>query len=516
MKFIELLEYLFRVFIRILNHDYLKNLIAIKKYLDKVFNKELIIHPINILLLFFISTSLLKIKAGLLISTHEAAISFLIILALGIGAFFVIQRMNKNRIKASLILSYALFVTLFFRDMVEFITYLKITAVLNLVSIFIGELFFTITLIIILLAALILWLYKTKLKLLKLNSYLNLLTTIFLAVEIIGCGFLEISKVELKDKVELKQSFPKGVDSQNDTTRKPDIYFIILDGYTGFNSLQKHWNFDNRELEKFLTNYGFYVAKNGKSSYNISNYSIASTFNMAELNFEMANLYSKSSYLSLANLIKNNLVVKSFYDLGYDFINLSFFDILDKKKFYPDIYFLKKGNIYQARTIYGHLYEVFNENFADIANINLDIFNRLKTIQSIPDKRPKFIYAHIMMPHPPYYFDAEGNETDFSYANDTKNKHNYLEQLKFTNKLLMETLNTILNSAENPPIIVIQGDHGFREFESEDKNKIEFSVLNCYYLPDRNYSSLTDSSKTINTFRILFNKYFNQKLDLLN
>lgn len=489
---------------------------VIKKYPFKFYKNELVVHPLNIILLFFISTSLLKFNAGLSINFQELIISFLVVFALGLGAFFVIQRMIKDRIKASLILSYTLFVTLFFRDIVEILIYVRITKALNLFSIFIGELFFTIIIIIILLAALTLWLKKTKLKLLKLNSYLNLLTTIFLAVEIIGYGFLEISKVELKDKIELKQSFPEGVDSQNDTTMKPNIYFVILDGYTGFNNLQKHWNFDNGELKKFLIDNGFFVAENGRTIYNVTNYSMASTFNMTELNFEMSNLYSKSSYLSLANLIKNNLVVKSFYDLGYDFINLSFFDILDKKKFYPDIYFLKKGNIYQARTIYGHLYEIYNENYADMANINLDIFNRLKTMQSTQNEKPKFIYAHIMMPHPPYYFDAEGNETDFRYANDTKNKHNYLEQLKYTNKLLMETLNTILYSSENPPIIVVQGDHGFRAFENEDKNEIEFSVLNCYYFPHKDYSSLTDSSKTINTFRVIFNKYFNQKLELLN
>ena len=183
---------------------------------------------------------------------------------------------------------------------------------------------------------------------------------------------------------------------------------------------------------------------------------------MAELNIDTTDLYAKSSYLSLAELIKNNIVVKRFYGLGYDFINLSFFDILDKKKFYQDIYFLTKGNIYQARTIYGHIYEIYNENTADMANINLDIFNRLRTIRSTFNEKPKFIYAHIMMPHPPFYFDAEGNKTDFSYANDNKNKDNYLEQLKYCNKLLMETLNSILNSTEEPPIIVVQGDHGFQ------------------------------------------------------
>jgi len=345
--------------------------------------------------------------------------------------------------------------------------------------------------------------------LLKLNSYLNLLTTIFLVIEIIGLGIIEATKVELKNKIHIKEPLEK---IQN----KPDIYFIILDGYTGFSGLQKYWNFENSELKKFLKINGFFIAEKGKTIYNVTNYSIASTFNMSELNFEADNLYAKSSYLSLANIIQKNIVVEHFYEIGYDFINLSFFDIRDKKKFYEDIYFLKSGNIYQSRSIYGHLYEFYNELITDMAFINLNIFNRLKNMRSAPNKKPKFIYAHIMMPHPPYYFDAEGNKNNSKVANDSKNQMSYLEQLKYTNYLLMETLKSILNPNGNPPIIVVQGDHGFRHFKEKNKKDVEFSVLSCYYFPGQDYSLFTDSMKTINTFRLIFNKYFNQDFQLLN
>jgi hypothetical protein len=237
---------------------------------------------------------------------------------------------------------------------------------------------------------------------------------------------------------------------------------------------------------------------------------------MTELVFDTTDLYDKSSFLILANFIKQNPVVKFFYKSGYDFINFSFWEMLDKNKFYQDIYFLRRGNIYQARTLYGHLYEIWNERFADMAEINYEIFNKLKNSQNTSDKKPKFIYAHIMMPHPPYYFDAEGNRMDLNYFNDGKNKHKYLEQLKYTNKLLMQTIRGIFNSAKQPPIIIVQSDHGFRSYGGNDKMEIECSVLNCFYFPDKDYSLLDDSLKTINTFRIIFNKYFNQNLEMIN
>ncbi|MCZ6703244.1 MAG: sulfatase-like hydrolase/transferase [Ignavibacteria bacterium] len=483
--------------------------IVLKKYDMKYFREELTIHPLNIILLFFISTSTVVFQADLAINFHKTVISFFIISASGIAIYFLIRWIIKDRVKSAILLTAILFITLFFRDIYELLAYSGVTKLLSNFSIFVGELFFAIIIVGLVLAPIIIWLYKTKRKLLKLNSYLNLLTTIFLVIEIIGLGIIEATKVELKNKIHIKEPLEK---IQN----KPDIYFIILDGYTGFSGLQKYWNFENSELKKFLKINGFFIAEKGKTIYNVTNYSIASTFNMSELNFEADNLYAKSSYLSLANIIQKNIVVEHFYEIGYDFINLSFFDIRDKKKFYEDIYFLKSGNIYQSRSIYGHLYEFYNELITDMAFINLNIFNRLKNMRSAPNKKPKFIYAHIMMPHPPYYFDAEGNKNNSKVAHDSKNQMSYLEQLKYTNHLLMETLKSILNPNRSPPIIVVQGDHGFRHFKEKNKKDVEFSVLSCYYFPGQDYSLFTDSMKTINTFRLIFNKYFNQDFQLLN
>ncbi len=481
----------------------------LKKYNLKYFKEELIIHPLNIILIFFISTSSVVFQADLAINFHETVISFFIISAAGIAIYFLIRWIIKDRIKSAILLTAILFIVLFFRDIYELLAFSGVTKLVSDFSIFVGELFFAIIIVVLVLAPIIIWLYKSKRKFLKLNSYLNLLTTIFLVIEIIGLGFIEVTKVELKSKIDIKEPL-------EEIQNKPDIYFIILDGYTGFSGLKKYWNFDNSELKKFMKKNGFFIAENGKTIYNVTNYSIASTLNMAELNFEADNLYAKSSYLSLANIIKKNIVVEFLSEVGYDFINLSLFDIRDKKKFYEDIYFLKSGNIYQSRTIYGHLYEIQNEINADMAYINLDIFNRLKNMRSAPNGKPKFIYAHIMMPHPPYYFDAEGNKNDFKVANDPNNKNSYLAQLKYTNHLLMESLNEVLNSSGNPPIIVVQGDHGFRRFKEKNKKDVEYSVLSCYYFPGKDYSSFTDSMKTINTFRLIFNKYFNQNFQLLN
>lgn len=478
-----------------------------KKILNRIFSEKsggIVIHPLNIILLFIINTSSQKLKAGLQINLVEPVISLLIIFTTSLAAYFFFRRLLNARIKASILLSYTLLVTLFFRDIVEFIIYFEIPEFFG----FIGEYFIAVISLLILFAFILKWLGSTKRTLGKLNSYFNLLTTLFLVFEIIGYGFYSVSKVQLKEKVVLYKS--------GDIAEKPDIYFILLDGYQGFSGLKKLWNFDNSELKDFFNKNNFFFAQNGRSVYNVTNYSMASTFNMNELVYDRKELYSKGNYLILAELIKQNPVVKYFEKSGYEFINLSFWDINDSNKLYEDIYFLRRGNIYQARTLYGHFYEIYNEKFADMAEINLDIFKRLQKISYTNNGKPKFVYAHITMPHPPYYFDAEGNRKDYSYSGDKKDKHKYLDQLKFTNRLLINSLRSILKSPGPEPVIIVQSDHGFRSYKGKDKRDIEYSVLNCFYFPDKEYRMLNDSSKTINTFRIILNKYFMQNLELID
>lgn len=480
-----------------------------KKYNLKYFKEELIIHPFNLILLFIISTVSVKLKAGFSLNIIEIVIAFLITFAFGIGTYFFVKLILKDRLKSYLSLTVILFFILFFRDLYELLASTEVLAAIKNILFFLTQLMIAVIALILFLTFLIIWICKTKLNFEKLNSYLNLLTTVFLVIEIINLGFTEVNRVELNDKINLERPL-------NEIKNKPDIYFIILDGYTNFSALQKYWDFENDELKNFLKNHGFFVAEKGRTIYNVTNYSLASTFNLTKLNFDKDKLYEKSNYLALADLINNNIIADYFCKIDYNFTNLSFYDIQDVKKYYEDIYFLKNGNIYQSRALLGSLYEMYNELISDMDEINLSIFEKVKAIQGTANENPRFIYAHIMMPHPPYYFDAEGNRNDFRIASDKKNKTAYLEQLKYTNSLLMETLENILNSGSNPPIIVVQGDHGFREFEEQEKKDVEFSVLSCYFFPDRDYSSLTDSMKTINTFRIILNKYFDHNFHLIN
>jgi hypothetical protein len=171
----------------------------------------------------------------------------------------------------------------------------------------------------------------------------------------------------------------------------------------------------------------------------------------------------------------------------------------------------------------------------------LETFSQLGNLNNI--EGPKFIFAHIMCPHPPFLFGANGEHLLSADLEMTGNiwlqKTNYLNQVIFVNKKVEIMVNEILKNSETSPIIVIQGDHGpastatdhlsrltghdhdhgdstWVENPTNNMIKERTRILNAYYLPSGGNRLLYDSITPVNTFRLIFNYYFNTNYELLD
>jgi hypothetical protein len=122
-----------------------------------------------------------------------------------------------------------------------------------------------------------------------------------------------------------------------------------------------------------------------------------------------------------------------------------------------------------------------------------------------------------MMPHEPYFFKKDGMPlTKVVYNSDPSKRDSlYLNQLIYTNTWIKKLVENIPPGHKRPLVVIIQGDHGFRGEWPISYRERQFTNLNTFYFSDKNYNLLYDSIGSVNTFRVIFNKYFNANLPLL-
>jgi hypothetical protein len=104
------------------------------------------------------------------------------------------------------------------------------------------------------------------------------------------------------------------------------------------------------------------------------------------------------------------------------------------------------------------------------------------------------------------------NPADFARA--------YKDQSIFITRRIHETIDRILAESPEPPIIIVQSDHGSElnlDLESLKNTDLHerMGILNAYYFPDGRYEWLYDSISPVNSFRVMLNTYFGAYLPLL-
>ena len=128
------------------------------------------------------------------------------------------------------------------------------------------------------------------------------------------------------------------------------------------------------------------------------------------------------------------------------------------------------------------------------------------------------MYVHMLIPHRPNIFLPDGSmnlNTDYykkgvgEGVTREYDREGYLNNMKFINSRLPDVIREIIQSSQIPPIIILQGDHGYQLPD------IRFDILNAYYFPDRNYAALYPEITPVNTFRVVLNTYFDEEYTLL-
>ncbi|MBO9203961.1 MULTISPECIES: sulfatase-like hydrolase/transferase [Niastella] len=320
---------------------------------------------------------------------------------------------------------------------------------------------------------------------------------------------------------------------------QPDIFFIVFDEYASSVGLQQYLGFNNSQLDSTLLANHFYIVHNSKSNYNSTPLSLASTLNLQYFNAPLENEFTDAhTMLKGWYSLKMSHLPQLLANAGYTIYNYGLCD-LDKYPVHTSRYFndYENGTMYKE-TIWGciqkdilwnintlHLPFLIKKNLAarKATQTNFIARNRqhlqllLQALQT-QNNQPKFVFCHIMMPHSPFYFDKEGVPNQL-YTNDTYDTRNnrglYLEQLQYTNTWIDSIVQAASQPFTRPRVVIIEGDHGYRENEPNTPRNMNFMNLNAWYFSDGQYQYLNDSISPVNSFRVILNKYFNNQLPLL-
>ncbi len=309
---------------------------------------------------------------------------------------------------------------------------------------------------------------------------------------------------------------------------RPDIYYVILDAYAGRPALERYFGFDNRELHELLADRGFYVAQKSFSNYIETRLSLASSLNMDYLDCSggrCAKWGEGSLYNSHRGVaIKDNLLKRTLQSRGYRFINVGF------QNEYADVNFSRYsdepfGGVMFHRRLSEYTpfkYLLTLKGFGKDSRHREQILYDFEALGNIPDlPGPKFVFAHVLCPHPPYVFDEHGGVLSFSQALRYGHRGMYLQQVKFINRKIKEAVDTILSKSQGRCIIILQGDHGASAGARQDyvfnpDYALEkFSILNAYYLPGENPPKLYPSISPVNSFRVVLNHYLGERYPIL-
>lgn len=375
-------------------------------------------------------------------------------------------------------------------------------------------------LFILLIVAVTIFRYRQSLK--KINYALNVFLLLLLLVDVVWL----VTKI-VNPNVLSRTSFEKV--SVCDSCDKPDIYLIVPDEYVGDRALLETMNFDNSEFSQQLAERGFYTPES-KSNYNYTPFSIASMFSMEYLELMDGNNTSHRDLNVCYDLIRDNRVFQILDQHGYELYNYSIFDVQDQPSLVKESILPERTRFITAQTLFRRIDNNILFNMAEKLGAgakkrrlmltykgNERALNSLKSLIAKPSATPRFVYTHIVMPHYPYYFDEKGNFREFrdmASIQETNIDH-YIQYLKYTNKILLNLIDSIVAKSAKPPVIILASDHGFREYPTKTERKYNFMNHLSIYLPGENYTGFYDSISNVNLFRVLMNKQFKQKFSLL-
>lgn len=313
--------------------------------------------------------------------------------------------------------------------------------------------------------------------------------------------------------------------------RPPNIYYIVLDGFGRPDVLEELYSLDLGPVVSRLESHGFVVPTAGRSNYAQTYLSLASSLNMSYLDTVANGLTDSEDRRPLEYLIQHNALFALAKRAGYRVIGIGSNYSATERLTNVDVCRCEHYGMYEFETV------VLERT--PLAKLPIDgltygahrrkIEQQFLHVETGADGDvPMLVFAHIIAPHPPFVFDAEGRspgpqaamfrflDGDHFSGSPAEYVSGYRAQARFVARRILAAIDWILKQPGPSPVIVVHGDHGPAsqwnwEVASGDARE-RLAIFSAYRLPGLDGSELEADISPVNGLRLVANRYLGAAL----
>jgi len=370
----------------------------------------------------------------------------------------------------------------------------------------------------------------------RLTTAVNVLALVLVGMTLLNILPYELSRPTAAATTSAAQAGPR-------PTAAPgarDIYFLVFDRYGSNEALDDLADAHN-DMTSWLQGKGFTVAEHAHANYERTTMSLAATLNMTYLDDVVSKLGPDSNDPGPVNeMLQDHKVGRFLQDHGYRYVHIGNWFAPTKT-----IRIADENPVLTSQTDFGALLDktTLGPTINDLRGLKdppshhllhraaaLFDLNEIDLVSHEPG--PKFVMMHILLPHEPYVFAANGEYSGLSEYDSKFSPAGFRDQLAFTNDRLRGIVDNLLNvPADQQPIIILEADEGpYPDRYSKDQNGFDWSkatpeeletkygVLTAMYLPGdapADAPSMYPDMTLINTFPIVLDRYFDAGIPLL-
>jgi len=373
----------------------------------------------------------------------------------------------------------------------------------------------------------------------NMTSFLNLVSVTAVVIAIVQLGAFELRRLSAERAIEASAPGTAEGSGLQAAGAARDIYYIIMDAYGRQDALLELFDYDNSEFVDWLEQNGFYVAACGQSNYAQTELSLASSLNFAYLetlddslqpgNTDRSRLRPLILHSAIRRLLEERGYTTVAFESGFYWSQIKDADVY----LFPRLGALQGSGIASGlngfetllyRTTAGAILADASAVLPSSLAPDLDspirkhrdrvlfTLDSLERVPSLPG--PKFVFAHVVSPHEPFVFGANGEWVDPQQVPEAERDEDwyatsYGDQVTFLNSEMERILGSILAESSPAPIIILQADHG------PSRGNHRMDIFNAYYFPEGGDEALYTTITPVNSFRLMFNRYFGGRYPLL-